>query len=80
MTAQIEGLPPEQRAANVRLGLILGGLVILIIAAFMTVFASQGLPKSPEVVKEMEQARSARDAASRPTAPAAAPAAAEEPR
>ncbi len=70
---------PEQRRANVRMGLALGGLAIAVVIGMISVFATQGLPRDPKVWKEMEQRRSAGEAGAAADEPAA-PAAAEEPR
>lgn len=50
---------PEQRRRNIVLGLILGGIVLGMIVAFILTFRRHGLPKDPEVWKRLTQERSA---------------------
>ena len=46
---------------NLRLGLIIGGIVLAQVVAFIILFTRTGLPKDPEVWKE-QQARAAQQA------------------
>ncbi|HYE06423.1 MAG TPA: hypothetical protein VEL07_12990 [Planctomycetota bacterium] len=68
---------PEQRRANVLMGLALGGLAIAVVVTMIAVFATQGLPRDPKVWKELEQRRSAAEAGAAADE-SVAPAAAEE--
>ena len=46
---------------NLRLGLIIGGIVLAQVVAFIILFTRTGLPKDPKVWKE-QQARAAQQA------------------
>ncbi len=50
-----------QDAKNLRLGLIIGGLCLAQLIAFMILFSRYGLPKDPKIWAEM-QAREAQQA------------------
>jgi hypothetical protein len=47
------------RRMNARLGLLLGGIVLLTIVGFMVLFTYKGLPKDPKIVARMKQEESA---------------------
>ncbi len=55
-------LDPVIRARNVRLGLLLGAIVIGVVVTFMIVFTTRGLPKDPAEWKRLQRLESARRA------------------
>ncbi len=46
-------VPPEQQAANRRLGLRLGLFAVVLVIGFIILFTLHGLPKDPDVWRAM---------------------------
>jgi hypothetical protein len=79
----MSGATPEQQRANRRLGLLLGGLVIAVVIAFIGVFTRGGLPEDPGVWRRLRLEQSSSGATlpvgESPIVPSLAPAQESQP-